>query len=125
MSEQNNKERRHFHRVGFEHNVTLTTDDSTYECELVDLSLRGALVEACSEKSARKGDQCKLVLPLDVTGETMIIMQGTIRHVEDGQIGIRCEEIDLDSIAHLRRLVEMNLGDPDILERDLEAMLDN
>jgi hypothetical protein len=34
-----------------------------------------------------------------------------------------CESIDLDSITHLRRLVELNAGDPALLERELTALV--
>jgi hypothetical protein len=34
-----------------------------------------------------------------------------------------CKEIDLDSISHLRRLIELNLGDQEELERELGALL--
>ena len=43
-------------------------------------------------------------------------------HAEAGRIGFRIEHIDMDSVAHLRRLVELNLGDPDLLKRDLAAL---
>ena len=43
-------------------------------------------------------------------------------HIEDDHTGYRCEHIDLDSISHLRRLVELNLGDPDILDRELSEL---
>jgi len=32
------------------------------------------------------------------------------------------QHIDLDSISHLRRLVELNLGDEALLERELAAL---
>jgi hypothetical protein len=37
-------------------------------------------------------------------------MDGTVAHRERTRIGIRWHAIDLESIAHLRRLVELNLG---------------
>ena len=35
------------------------------------------------------------------------------------------DHIDLESISHLRRLVELNLGDSSLLERELAALSDN
>jgi hypothetical protein len=49
-------------------------------------------------------------------------MDVSVAHVEDQHIGFRCEHIDLDSITHLRRLVELNVGDTDILYRELSAL---
>ncbi|MCG8610315.1 MAG: hypothetical protein MI864_07240, partial [Pseudomonadales bacterium] len=32
--------------------------------------------------------------------------------------------IDLDSITHLKRLIELNVGDPSLIERELSALID-
>ncbi|HXK57002.1 MAG TPA: PilZ domain-containing protein, partial [Gammaproteobacteria bacterium] len=37
-------------------------------------------------------------------------------------LGLRCVSIDMESIGHLRRLVELNLGDAELLHRDLESL---
>jgi hypothetical protein len=50
-------------------------------------------------------------------------MQGVITHVEGLYIGLACRNIDLDSVTHLRRLVELNLGDVALLERELSALV--
>jgi hypothetical protein len=49
-------------------------------------------------------------------------MKVRCRHAERGQIGFECEHIDIDSISNLRRLVELNLGDAELLERQLGAL---
>jgi hypothetical protein len=41
---------------------------------------------------------------------------------EQELLGFVCQYIDLDSISHLRRLVELNLGDGSLLERELAAL---
>jgi hypothetical protein len=51
------------------------------------------------------------------------LMWATVSHVDGRHIGLRCSSIDLDSITHLRRLVELNAGDPALLERELTALL--
>jgi hypothetical protein len=34
-----------------------------------------------------------------------------------------CHSIDIDSVTHLRRLVELNLGNADLLQRELSALV--
>jgi hypothetical protein len=34
-----------------------------------------------------------------------------------------CRSIDIESITHLRRLIEVNLGDPAASERELKALI--
>jgi len=31
---------------------------------------------------------------------------------------VLCQRIDMDSITHLRRLIELNAGDPGLLQRE-------
>jgi hypothetical protein len=49
-------------------------------------------------------------------------MDVTVAHCESEHVGFHCDHIDIDSITHLRRLVELNLGDPELLERELSAL---
>ena len=46
----------------------------------------------------------------------------TAAHVMPHRIGFEWQKIDLDSFAELKRLVELNLGDPAILNRELSAL---
>ena len=50
-------------------------------------------------------------------------MKARVSHVEWRYAGLRCLAIDLDSVTHLRRFVELNLGNPELLERELSALL--
>jgi len=44
-------------------------------------------------------------------------------YTEPERIGFACTHIDIDSAAHLRRLVELNLGNPELLARELSALI--
>ena len=50
-------------------------------------------------------------------------MNVKVAHVEGRYAGLVCEGIDIDSVTHLRRLVELNLGDPDLLDRELSSLI--
>ena len=45
-----------------------------------------------------------------------------VAQAQELQLGLVCRSIDLDSVTHLRRLLELQLGDPTLLERDLAAL---
>lgn len=114
-------ERRNFWRAVFHSPVRLATSDGGACARLLDISLRGALLETDSAWQGKPGEECQLYLELapDVT----ISMLTTIMHVEERHIGLRCTSIDLESITHLRRLVELNSGDPAILDREFGALV--
>lgn len=115
-------ERRRFSRISFHRPAEIQAGPERASCELLDVSLRGALVDAPHDFRAAAGGACELTIWLDA-GDVAIRMQGEIAHREGTQLGVRCTEIDLDSIAHLRRLVELNLGDEDLLRRELSALV--
>jgi hypothetical protein len=114
-------DRRHFWRAHFKSPVLLTLHGAVQEAKLHDISLKGALVEAPTGWAGQPGDRCQLRLNLgaDVT----INMNTTVAHFDAGRVGLRCENIDLDSVTHLRRLVELNAGDPGLLDRELSALV--
>lgn len=118
--DRNHEQRRHFSRIAFDSRATLSRDGLSLRCTLVDLSLRGALVD-CPEAGFSTGDQ--VLLDLDLDGDQHIRIDGEISHLHDGRVGIRCTRIDLDSITHLRRIVELNTGDETLLNRELGALV--
>ncbi len=115
-------ERRDFWRAPFQTLARLTNHEGlTREGHLGDISLKGALLEMEEIGSIRSGDRCRL--QIDLSPEISIRMQMTVMHVAGQRLGLRCDEIDLDSITALRRLVELNSGDPILLERELGALV--
>lgn len=114
--------RRQFTRVPFEAAVVLSTFPGKHDCQLVDISLKGALVERTLPWDTKVGEPCSLLIKLAGDG-TSIQMVGDVAHVEQNRLGIRCADIDLESITVLRRLLELNLGDEEALHREITAML--
>jgi len=116
--------RRRFHRILFDTAASVKAADRTYSCNIVDISLKGALISQPTNWDEVTGDKVVLEIKLSDDG-TQIIMQGEVAHVESGHIGIQCNQIDIDSISHLRRLAELNLGDAELVERELTALMPN
>lgn len=117
-------ERRHFTRVLFQVPGWLSTDHENQPVQLQlpvqvqDLSLKGALVIA--REPLPVGTECQLIVPLTDYDER-ISMSMQVVQVQELQVGLVCRSIDLDSVTHLRRLLELQLGDPALLERDLAS----
>jgi len=112
--------RRHA-RVPFREPAVLRVNAITTACHAIDISLKGALLELEETVDAAPGSACTLTLTLGT--DAGIRMRGHVAHVEGRRLGIHCEDIDLDSITHLRRLIELNLGDAALLDRELAAMI--
>jgi hypothetical protein len=115
-------ERRRFSRIAFHRPVEVEVGGERVTGELLDISLKGALVEIPASFAATTGQPCALEIRLDA-GDATVRMDGEIVHRAGPALGLRCTGIDLDSIAHLRRIVELNLGDEELLHRELSALI--
>lgn len=115
-------ERRSFHRVVFHRPVTLFCDKGQQIAQLLDISLKGALLEA-EGWHPQPGNQAQAQVDLGDNDPVMIDMYIKVQHVHDDHVGVQIESLDLDSATRLRRLVELNLADPELLERELEHLL--
>ena len=113
-------EKRHFHRLPFDASLRLISANHQWQSKLVDISLKGALVERPDGWEGTSGERFVLEIMLSVG--TVIKMRVVVVHFNKHFIGMRCEEIDIDSISHLKRLVAFNLNDEELLERDLSAL---
>ncbi len=110
-----------FSRVPFFAKVSLQWADQTFKVDLLDIALKGALVRTSAPVELALNDQCRLVLPL-TSGDESIEMSGKVAHLEGSHIGVACHEIDLQSLTRLRRLLELNTGDADLMDRELSLL---
>ena len=112
-------QKRKFSRLPFHSASTLVFGDSdSIATELIDISFKGALVEAPPNREFPQESLVNLQIKLGGSDIT-IEMKTEVAHVDAGHIGLKCISIDVDSMTHLRRLLELNLGDPGVLEREV------
>lgn len=112
---------RRFTRVPFAARAHLSAGGTPFDVTLQDISLTGALLRTDAGWTARLGEAVELELEL-ADGVT-IRMQCRVAHTETGRVGLVCHHLDVDSATHLRRLIELNLGDESRLHRELAAMI--
>jgi hypothetical protein len=114
-------DKRHFQRIPLQGEVTVTDRDSITRAPLIDLSLKGALTGRPANWAPSVGSECRLTIRLD-GADAPVVMECRIAHVEADRIGFACHHIDIDSITFLKRMVELNIGDPALLERELSSL---
>lgn len=90
--------------------------------QLLDISLNGALVSRPAAWTGECGDRFELRIQLG-GAPFHIAMHSRVAHLSEDRIGFECRHIDLDSVAHLRRLLELNLGEEQLLGRELGELL--
>jgi PilZ domain len=114
-------EQRRFKRIPFDAKAEMLCAGYHWHIKVIDLSLRGALLECPTAWEGKTGDHCLLKISLG-DEEAQIKMQASIVRIEAPRIGLKCVDIDIDSITCLRRFVELNLGNQDLLHRELSAL---
>jgi hypothetical protein len=114
------QDNRNFSRIIFDAHTHISRNDKEWQTELLDISLKGALVEKPADWDEGIGSEH--LLRISLSGDIHIDMQASVAHVEANQIGFDCHHIDLDSITHLRRIVELNTGNEELLNRELSAL---
>ena len=123
--EQNNltQERRTFSRIPFNGKVTMIQGQSQWTAELLDISMKGILVIRPKDWAPDTGKDFQLNLSLDDRNQITIAMDASLVHDKNECLGFRCDHIDLESMTHLRRLLELNLGDEERINSELSALI--
>lgn len=116
--------RRQFTRILFSIKATLyieeQLEEQAFPVSIHDISLNGALVTNPANTSLQ-GKLGRLTFSLGDT-DALVEMHIGVIHQEADTVGLQCNAIDIDSVTHLRRLVELNLGDQSQLEKELSQL---
>jgi len=115
-------ERRQYKRVNFDTTAKLSMGDQSFDCQIVDLSIHGVLLRPHGVLRSMTDTEYELEIPLS-DNENVIKMSLSLTHQHPENLGFVCKNIDLDSITHLRKIVELNSGDPTLLDRELDSLI--
>lgn len=114
-------EKRNHARLPFATRCEVVAGGNAFATALIDISLKGALVEAPAGWSAPPGAPCELRITL-ADSQVRLVMGMEVAHAHPVGLGLHCVSIDLESVTHLRRLLELNFGDPALVERELALL---
>lgn len=121
MSEQG---KRVFSRVPFSGNVSFKSEDKLYHGELLDISLKGIALKVETPSEIPENSKFHMIFPLLESEDKAIEMDIRAVHIDGNVIGFKWESVDLDSFFHLRRLLEINLHDDALLDREISALIE-
>ncbi|MEE1890111.1 PilZ domain-containing protein [Pseudomonas carassii] len=117
-------DRRRFQRIAFDAPTELRQGERHWPVKLLDLSLKGLLIECPRPWDADLTQDFEAVIHLD-DRKTQVQMQVELRHEEPTRLGFVCLYIDIDSMTHLHRLVELNLADGTEMMRELRELIED
>jgi hypothetical protein len=114
-------EKRQFHRVLYNTPALAISGENRWTCMVQDVSLKSCLLEF---PESWEGDPQSIDrILIDLQGGLHVEMSVTFVHRRGRRLGFLCRNIDLESICVLRRIVELNLGDSALLERDFQSLV--
>jgi len=116
-----NDEKRRFSRISFDADVLISKDGQEWRTALLDISLNGLLVNSPADWRGLQGEQFHAEVIFPDSG-SLIHVEVSVAHNNDGRSGLQVNNIDVESVAHLRRLIELNLGDEELLNRELTSL---
>jgi hypothetical protein len=116
-------ERRHFTRIFYLTAASLVQGQRQWPTQLIDVSLQGALLLRPEAWSG--SDDKEYELSFVLSGSDIVIrMQVELTHEASKKLGFYCHHIDIDSASHLKRMIELNVGEEQLLYRELEQLLE-
>ena len=108
-------ERRKFSRILFDAHVELAQGAFHWRASLLDISLRGLLLQQTLPKEVNHKEP--ILVKILLSDSTSIAMSVSLAHQHHKKTGLMCTSIDIDSVSQLRRLLELNLDDALAAER--------
>ena len=115
-------EKRHFKRVNFPAEVQVIGDENILHGVLLDISLQGALINIHEPGTLEVGRQATIRIYLSTT-TISITAEADVVHQEGENFGFKFFKVGAESMGHLRRLLELNLGSSEAVKNELEFIL--
>ncbi|SFD69297.1 PilZ domain-containing protein [Thiohalospira halophila DSM 15071] len=124
-SEGSGHEKRHFTRITFGGQATVDCPGGPCTGQVADISLKGALVRRPGGWPGLVDRTTPAELDIELESGLRLTASARVSHVQGELAGFEFVQLPLETASELRRLVEFNLGDEALLERELAALVEN
>ncbi len=115
-------EQRKYRRINFQTEADISIAETLHRCELVDLALQGALFKSEIDLPLTSGERYNLTITLPETN-LILNFNGELIHHRGQFYGFIFLAEDVVTMGHLRRLLELNIGDGDEVDREFHHWL--
>lgn len=115
------QDRRQFSRVVLDWPVEIVYQQKQWPALLIDLSFRGALLN-CEHLQVEANTLVHVHIHIPQSQKDLQLEAKVVRH--SGSIyALQIDSLDIESMSELRRMIELNIGNDDLLQRELEQLL--
>ncbi|MCR9938725.1 PilZ domain-containing protein [Vibrio antiquarius] len=116
-------ERRRFSRILHQAPTKVEQRDLAIEARIQDLSLHGLLMKVEETEALDPALPAHVTFSFDQS-EQVITLKAQIVDISKCEIRLKIIKIDIESISQLKRFIELNVGNNDLLNRELEHLSD-
>lgn len=116
--------KRKFTRINFETITTIKYKNHSINSKLLDLSLKGAFLEVEKDNSISINENCLLEINLS-DSNIVLNIEAKLVHIANNNLGFKFLSMDIESLTHLRRLLEINMGNSEQISRELYFLSTN
>ena len=116
------EEKRYFSRINFTAHSQIEFNNKVYEGNLLDLSLKGALLSFKEQVPLKMNDCCVIRISLH-SSDIKLVFDAELTHIHKENMGFKFLSEDVDTMTHLRNLLSLNVGDYDKITDELDFWL--
>lgn len=115
-------ERRQFSRVAYRAPAVISSKEATATCQVLDMSLHGVCTTPPSGAAMLViGDIAQICVDIP-DSDVQLRMDVELVSLDNHHLRFRIDQIDLESITYLKRMIELNLGDEALLHREIQHL---
>lgn len=115
-------ERRRFSRIFYQVPALAQQGQKKLTTCIQDLSLHGLLLWAADEANFKSDQPLEIQFTLPDSDITLSLTAQLVRQ-NGNNLHLKIQHIDIESISHLKRLVELNVGNDELLHRDMRQLV--
>jgi hypothetical protein len=115
-------ERRNFQRVPFGCKAEIHYNGRKYPAELLNICLLGAMALCKDSIPLAEGNCCELSIHL-LDSEITLQFDAKVIHYQKNRLGFQFISVDTETATHLRRLLELNIGSAEVIDKELAFWL--
>lgn len=120
------QDQRKFTRVPFDAKVKVNIDSPQgiqFDGVLMDISFKGLMIEAHPPAASITLGSTGLATIILSTGNIEFDLRVRVKHIEKNSFGLQVEQMPIEAAEHLRALMLHNLGEEQLLQRELQALV--
>jgi hypothetical protein len=115
-------EKRDYQRIPFATKAEITCNSNKYHGELINISLQGALVFGKENISIKTGARCELLIHLPDSNITLQF-ESDIIYSQKNKFNFKFISEDIQTARHLRRLLELNIGSTEKIDKEIDTWI--